>query len=75
MALHLLIIILQMRNDTKLFDVKPARHVPLGFEYAEGTSFALPIQHKALHPNLLPFSSKKLHCKGETSEDTRPMHR
>jgi len=40
--------------------MKTLLQIPLRYSHTLRASFTLPIQKKAIHPQLLPFSSKKL---------------
>ena len=62
-----------MRNEDEQLNMRTNGHVPLRFIYAEGVSFTLPIQKKALQPTLFPFSAKKLVYKDAKNELERQL--
>jgi hypothetical protein len=53
--------------------MKTLHHIPLRYCHSLRASFTLTIQKKAIHPQLLPFSSKKL--KGMRHDFERGSHR
>jgi hypothetical protein len=61
-----------MRNETEQLNMRTTGHIPLRFVYAEGVSFTLPIQRKALQPTLFPFSAKKLAGKDARNDQDQP---
>ena len=53
--------------------MKTLLQIPLRYDHSLRGSFTLAIQKKAIHPQLLPFSSKKL--KGLRHDFERASHR
>jgi hypothetical protein len=53
--------------------MKTLHHIPLRYCHSLRASFTLTIQKKAIHPQMLPFSSKKL--KGMRHDFDRASHR
>jgi len=60
LALRMLLIIQQMRNEKEQLKMKTPNPILLSFSYSQCGSFTLPIQQKAVRPALSPYSSKKL---------------
>ena len=54
-------------------EMKTLLTIPLRYNHTLRASFTLPIHKKAIHPQLMPFSSKKL--KGMRHDFERASHR
>ena len=72
LALLMLFTKTQLETMQKAPYMKTLLQIPLRYSHTLRASFTLPIHKKAIHPQLLPFSSKKL--KGLRHDFERASH-
>jgi hypothetical protein len=73
LALLMLLVQPNRKRRPKRPYMKTLHHIPLRYCHSLRASFTLPIQKKAIQPQMLPFSSKKL--KGMRHDFERGSHR